>query len=848
MRKLASRLEIAAIAAGIVLMLLGLSQLMVSQDRLDRAAALVSASDRLANTLIDLETGYRGYVIAGTDDYLEPYQEALSRLKERIAAYAAAERAFQLSGFRPEEVTQLADAVLAEARRVIELRRTSGFDAARERLVSGEGKRAMDGLRAVLDAALADAEETRRRRDWVGWSPALVGIGGGLALLALGTPLLLLRLKRQRIRSEKASQLFADVMAKAPLGVAIVGAGDRLIQANTAFGELFGAKQAPRRLEETAPEFVAAVRSSLTAALSGFRASFKSQPSVPIELEREGGSSHLQATLFPVEVAGADGTTDRAAAILVSDVTRQRAWEAELEAARDEAHAANRAKSAFLANMSHELRTPLTAVLGYCELLEEEVVDAGAEALLDDLGKIAINARHLLSLINDVLDLSKIEAEKLEIVEADVDVAKLLADIENSAGGLMAAKGNAFAVKRKTKTASLRTDDLRLKQILLNLIGNAAKFTEKGRIVLTVSDGHEKGMMALEVKDTGIGMTEEQVGGLFTRFQQADATTTRKYGGTGLGLALTKALVVMLGGRITVDSAVGRGTAVRVELPVAGRALTPANAAASIPEPVPGQAPRVLVVDDDPGAREHLYRVLTREGFEVAVCANAEDAVDKAVSFQPSAVLLDVMMPGMNGWAVLKALRADERTADIPVIMQTLLDAEHVALALGADGYLKKPLTRSTLLKALSRVRLKDTPTAMLVDDDADARERLARVLRRDGWSVAEFGDGKQALDALPDVRPDVALVDLVMPVMDGHAFIHAVRSQDLWSDLPIVVLTAEDIAGIEVGALSPLTADIIQKGSMPLADLAERLRSYGGPSLAAEADESVPENAHAEG
>jgi signal transduction histidine kinase/CheY-like chemotaxis protein len=832
-KKLAPRLEIFAIAAGIVLMLMGLSQLLFAQDRLNRAAALASAVERLNSTLIDIETGYRGYVIAGTENYLQPYEESLRELEARLAGLAAAEIAYRSAAWRQDEVVRLAGLMAAEAKRVVELRRTSGFDEARDRVIAGEGKRLMDGLRAELDAALTDSAETQRRRDWTGASPATVGIGGGLALVALGAPLLFVRFRQQRLRTEKAAQLFADVMAKAPLGVAIIDAGGRFLQANGALGTLFGGGAAPRRLTDAPPAFAQAVKPGLDAALSGFRASFKSQPAIPVEMEVDGKPMHLQATLFPVEVARADGTSDgasgRAAAMLVADVTRQRAWETELEAARDDANAANRAKSAFLANMSHELRTPLTAVLGYCELLEEELVDAGADALLSDLGKISINARHLLGLINDVLDLSKIEAEKLEIVEAQVDVGKLLEDIGVAAGGLMDAKGNSFRLERSSTARAIRTDELRLKQILLNLVGNAAKFTENGDVTLTVSDVPEADSILFEVSDTGIGMTGEQVAGLFTRFQQADQTTTRKYGGTGLGLALTKALVLMLGGRIDVGSTPGKGTTMGVRLPLGGRGAPAGSEADDERVNVPsGAASRVLVVDDDPGAREHLYRVLTREGFEVATCANAEDAVAKAVAFNPSAVLLDVMMPHMDGWTVLKQLRADERTADIPVIMQTLLDAEHVALALGADGYLRKPLSRASVLRALSRVRLKDAPSAMLIDDDRDARERLARVLRRDGWSVVEFADGKAALDALPDARPDVVLVDLVMPVMDGHAFVNAVRSRDEWADLPIVVLTAEDIASVEISALSPLTADIVQKGSMPLAALAERLRSYG--------------------
>ncbi len=233
-----------------------------------------------------------------------------------------------------------------------------------------------------------------------------------------------------------------------------------------------------------------------------------------------------------------------------------------------------------------------------------------------------------------------------------------------------------------------------------------------------------------------------------------------------------------------------------------------------------------------------LYRILTKEGFDVVCCGQAENAVDRARDLKPDAILLDVMMPGMDGWAVLQALRRDPDTADVPIIMQTLLDAEHVALSLGADGYLRKPLRKSGVLAALAAVRTEGRKTVMVIDDDAATRERMARVLRRDGWSVTHYPDGASAMAALETVRPDLILVDLVMPVMDGHAFIRELRRDDRWRGTPVVVMTAEDVSEVSVAGLTPLTSDVIQKGSIPLTELVGRLRGYVSEPAARELQE----------
>ncbi len=814
-----------------------------AQGRIASASALTQAADRLANSLLNAETGYRGFLIAGGDDgYLAPYREALAEIPDRLSAFERARIALGAPDVQP--VAEATNRLLSYAERTVAARPTAAAPGATA--VVSEGKSLMDAARRQLESASRAADEIALRFDIERFWLPYAALAAALAAIAGASFLLLRQANEARKLTEQAKQLLSDVMARAPIGLGIVDADRRLVLANNTFVALASGQEGDRpaeaarpRLDALAPEFVESIDGSLNAALSGFRASFRSQPAVPVEIVRGERVTHLQATLFPVDLAETPGVTDQGAAVILSDVTRQRAWELELEAARDEANAANRAKSAFLANMSHELRTPLTAVLGYCELLEEEVEELKLPAIAEDLKKIGLNARHLLGLINDVLDLSKIEAAKLEIVEAPVEMQGLLQEVEAAADALAQAKENRFIVDAKDAPPELVADELRLRQILLNLIGNAAKFTEKGTVTLTVRrvPGDEK-RVAFEVRDTGIGMSADQIANLFKRFQQADQTTTRKYGGTGLGLALTQALVIMMGGEIRVESQPGQGSTFTVTLPVEGR---PHQAPAEPPVPgmtEHGEGPRVLVVDDDAGARDLLSRILSKEGFDVTCCGQAENAVDRARELKPDAILLDVMMPGMDGWAVLQALRRDPETADIPIIMQTLLDAEHVALSLGADGYLRKPLRKAGVLAALAAVRTEGRRTVMVIDDDAATRERMARVLRRDGWSVSHYPDGASAMAALEMVQPDLILVDLVMPVMDGHAFIRELRKDDRWRGTPVVVMTAEDVAGVSASGLTPLTSDVIQKGSIPLSDLVGRLRGYVAEPRAKELQE----------
>ena len=514
------------------------------------------------------------------------------------------------------------------------------------------------------------------------------------------------------------------------------------------------------------------------------------------------------------------------------DITARREAEAEAERARQAAEAANLAKSQFIANMSHELRTPLSAVIGYSEMLGEELEDIGQAALLPDLRKIEAAARHLLSLINDVLDISKIEAGRVTASAETFAVADLLRDVSDATGSLVEKKANRFVVDAGPELGQMHQDQTKIRQCLLNLVSNAAKFTENGTITLSVRRHRENeaDWLSFAVADTGIGLTQEQIGRLFERFVQADDSTTRQFGGTGLGLAITRAFCRTMGGDIGVASEAGRGATFTMRIP---SVLIPEEEAADEAAALEAQEHHdilhhdtVLLVDDDPAARELLQRFLEREGFHVRTAADGRAGLTLARALKPRAILLDVEMPRMDGWAVLHAVRSDPDLAGTPVIMTSVVAEQGLGQALGATDYFVKPIDWDRLKGLMERYRPQAPAEArvLVVDDDPDARERLRRSLSREGWSVDEAANGRLALEHYDRARPNLILLDLMMPEMDGFGFLRALRARPD-GDVPVVVLTAKEITPAEKVSLGAAADRVIPKGSLSLAEIGRQLR-----------------------
>jgi signal transduction histidine kinase/CheY-like chemotaxis protein len=490
---------------------------------------------------------------------------------------------------------------------------------------------------------------------------------------------------------------------------------------------------------------------------------------------------------------------------------------AERKRAEEAAEAANRSKSAFLANMSHELRTPLNAIIGYSEMLIEEAEDLGHEEFVPDVQKIHSSGKHLLVLINNILDLSKVEAGKMELYPETFHIPGMIEDVVSTVQPLVAKNANKLEVNCDDDLDTVHTDLTKLRQVLFNLLSNACKFTEKGTIFLDVTRVLEEGAgwFTFSVRDTGIGMTAEQVAKLFQAFSQVHNPTGSSYGGTGLGLAISKRFCQMMGGDISVVSKPGEGSTFTVKLPADPQIqkeepMAPSEQRA---EPLREEANTVLVIDDDPNVQDLMRRLLSKEGFQVETASAGEEGLKRAGELRPDVITLDVMMPSMDGWAVLSALKADPKLADIPVIMLTIMDSKHMGYTLGASDYLTKPIDRDRLVTILKKYR-RDLANfrVLLVEDDAETREILRHTLEKSGCTVTEAGNGRVALEQIAAGKPALILLDLMMPEMDGFQFVAELRKHEKWRSIPVVVITAKDITSEDRLRLSGYVEKILQK------------------------------------
>jgi PAS domain S-box-containing protein len=515
----------------------------------------------------------------------------------------------------------------------------------------------------------------------------------------------------------------------------------------------------------------------------------------------------------------------------------------QLSQARDLAMQASKAKSSFLASMSHELRTPLNAIIGYSEILLEEMSDVGDDAYTNDVEKIRMAGNNLLALINDILDLSKIEAGRMELFIEDFDLQLLLREIDATIKPLVNKKSNKLTVRDPGTAIQLRLDHTKVRQILFNLLSNSCKFTEAGEITLSVNTDRsrrtsEHDLVSFCVKDTGIGMTAEQMKKLFKDFSQADNSTTRKYGGTGLGLAITKRFCEMMNGSIDVQSVPNEGTTFTVTLPISinGTSRTSSTSISSDhgeSSIAASSGPTVLIIDDDPNVRELLTRILTKEGYSPASAGNGVEGLALARRLSPSVIILDVMMPRKDGWAVLRELKDDPELKSIPVIMHTIIDNRNLGFAIGAQDYLIKPVDHETLLATIKRY---DKPTRplniLVVDDEPDQCEILSRTLLKEGWNVQTADGGGSALSLLAQSLPDVITLDLMMPTMDGFDFLKLVKENEQWSHIPILILTSMDLNKIDYDKLTGSVASILHKGEFDSQQLLAVIRRYTQPTL----------------
>jgi signal transduction histidine kinase/DNA-binding response OmpR family regulator len=495
----------------------------------------------------------------------------------------------------------------------------------------------------------------------------------------------------------------------------------------------------------------------------------------------------------------------------------------QLKQAMEAAEDASRAKSGFLANMSHELRTPMNAIIGYAEMLMEDAEDEGNEAAAGDLKKIQSAGKHLLSLINDVLDLSKIEAGRMDLYLESFEISAMVDAVVSTIDALVKKNGNTLKVEVDPSLGAMRADVTKVRQALFNLLSNAAKFTQKGEVGLVVRGEREHGVewVRMSVSDSGIGIPPEKIERVFEEFSQADQTTTRNYGGTGLGLPISRRFCQLMGGDITVESTVGEGSTFTIRLPAEVK-LAPEESESEAEEtpaavaPQPGEERLVLVVDDDPNALDLLGRTLQGAGVRVVTASDGQEALNLARTLHPAAITLDVLMPGMDGWEVLRELKADPKTRDVPVLMVTMTDDRELGYALGATEFLTKPVDRGQLVQLLERYGTEGGERRALVVEDREQDRGLLRLaLENEGWQVSEAENGRVALEKVAEQAPSLILLDLMMPVMDGFEFVMEMRNRDASRTIPIVVVTAKDVTEEDRRRLNGDVVGLIEKDGL---------------------------------
>jgi signal transduction histidine kinase/CheY-like chemotaxis protein len=669
--------------------------------------------------------------------------------------------------------------------------------------VDDEVPAALKHFVAAVDAAYADFDSDR-------------------AMLERSLELSSKELSDTRDEATEARRRLTDALESISEGFFLFDANDRLVVCNSRFRELY-----PGLADIVVPgvAFETIVR---TAIQRGILSDTVARPEEWIQerLERhrnpDGSLLHHQSDGRWIQI-NERKTQDGGTVGVYTEVTELKRREEEVAAARDEAMKATQAKSQFLASMSHELRTPLNAIIGYSEMLHEEADDLGEDKFRPDLVKIREAGKHLLSLINDILDLSKIEAGKMDVLLGDFEVADLIAQVQSVIEPLMAKNANTLVVDRAPNLGAMRSDQTKLRQNLFNLLSNAAKFTREGRITLAarrvVQDGND--WLEFKVSDTGIGMTPEQLGRLFRAFAQAEASTSRDYSGTGLGLAITRHFCRMLGGDVAVESTPGEGSTFTITLPAIGP-----DAKAEVVAPAAGPTPRaatgtVLIIDDDKALHDLLERELAAKGYHVLHAAGGREGLRIAKQTRPDVITLDIIMPDLDGWSVLKTLKDDLELRDIPVVLVTIMRDRDMGFALGAADYITKPLDREMLLAAVNRhARSAEGAQVLVVDDDWKTRDMLHRTLVKEGWAVAEASNGREAIRLLERSRPVVVLLDLMMPEMDGFELLERMRRDEGWRDIPVIVVTAKDLTRAEVDQLKGHVITILQKGAYQRSDL----------------------------
>jgi signal transduction histidine kinase/DNA-binding response OmpR family regulator len=524
------------------------------------------------------------------------------------------------------------------------------------------------------------------------------------------------------------------------------------------------------------------------------------------------------------DIALVEGVADQVALA----IENARAY-AELQKTAEQLKEVDRLKSQFLANMSHELRTPLNSIIGFSRVILKGIDGPLTDMQRTDLQAVYDGGQHLLGLINDILDISKIEAGRMELAFENVDLAGIIKGVMSTAIALVKDKSIELQQSVPPDLPTVRGDGRRMRQVLLNLVANATKFTEEG-FIRVEAEAHSTEVI-ISVADSGIGIPPDKLEAIFEPFTQADASTTRRVGGTGLGLSISKRLTEIHGGRIWVESTLDVGTTFYVTFPLKAPSQSSEEAEAEQSEGEQGNDQKVvLCVDDDEGVITLFRRYLSKKGYHVVGLTDSTAVVERAAQLAPFAITLDVMMPGKDGWQVIQELKADPNTHHIPVIVCTIVGEKEYGISLGATDYLIKPILEEELVAALERLdKTAGRHLVLVVDDQEDNRSLLRRMIEdQEGYEVVEAAGGQEAITLIRQIHPHVIILDLMMPEVDGFAVLEAVKSDKVTRSIPIIVVTAKDLSQEERDTLNAGVEVLLQKGLFEqqelLADVAAAL------------------------
>jgi PAS domain S-box-containing protein len=774
----------------------------------------------LLGALQDAEVGQQGYLLTGDPKLLERYRTALGRIPGAVdSAGRDTLLARRLAILRP-----LVEERLGFLERTIELKDSGRVGEATDIVGAGEGRALMDRIQAAVAGMTADEDSlaagwTARVRTASQISVVTIFFAGLLTicfLILAGRTINRDFEERSRIEAER------DRFFTLSLDMLCIAKSDGYFKRiNPSFTSTLGWEVeellARPFLDFVHPDDRAATLQEVA------RQTVAGEPVLGFQnryLHKDGSYRVLSWRSVP-QPGGLMFATAR-------DVTDMQRAETVLRAAKDAADVANRAKSDFLAKMSHELRTPLNSIIGFSEILETESAGALNEKQRRYVANVLVSGRNLLQLINDILDLSKVEAGRMELAPAPFAVEHALEQVREMVAPLADKKRLALELVLPDTLPPVHADEAKLKQILFNLLSNAIKFTpEGGRVTMSAvsmpgtgnGSPHAHGEVQIAVSDTGIGIAPENLDRIFKEFEQVGADSNRHSQGTGLGLALTRKLVELHGGRVSVESRPGEGSVFRFTLPCAAPdASAPGQPQVATPSEVAGPAmPLVLVVDDDPRSRDLISHYLEQSGYRAASAATALEAMQRARELKPDAITLDLILPDREGLLVLAELKSDPDTRRIPVVVVSVTGRSELGFSLGAEDWLVKPVQKEVFLRSLEAATAsrgsREKRTILVVDDDPAAVEYVSELVRHRGCEVLTASNGREGVRLALRHQPDAIILDLCMPGMNGFEAVKALRANSGTRATPILIVTAKDLTLEERQQLQASVQGIVSKG-----------------------------------